>query len=179
MKYFDWENKISMDPCALLTKDRENESIIDYNTYNFYGNCEDNIAKLIDFSSQYPNLRFRDGYGVANSCVIDAESEMRMSSEVTHGPEKRQYQVRNFQAVPAYNRGSCAPNTESYLINGMDTTLLRQCDRLSERDFERFEPLLGCIEKHLAAGVAAIPDEQRIGANSRDLVRNMRMQSKC
>lgn len=181
MKFFDWENKISMDPCALLTKERENESIHDYRTYNFYqdGDCEESARRVQEFAMEYPNLRFRNGYGVASSCTIDDDSKLRYSSEVTHGPERRQYQTRSFQAVPAFNRGSCAPNTESFLINGLDTTPLRQCDRLAERNFDRFIPLLSCVEKHIEASALALPKTHTIGENSRDMVRNMRMQSKC
>lgn len=173
MKSYHWENKLSMDECALLAKARENESIVDYITYNFYtnGDYEERMQELNQVAWDNPNLRFRDGYGVASEQLINKDSETRYNVALTHGPEKRQLVVRSFTAVPDISRGSYAPNTESYLLNGLDTSGIRQCIRTTEMDFNRFVPFTDCINRHIQEGALAIPNELPIGMNSRDIVR--------
>lgn len=177
---FNWENRLTQDSCALLARQRENESMVDYVTYNFFtnGDYEARMKELNAVAWKNPNLRFRDGYGMASEQVIDMDSVSRYEAEITHGPEKRQFYVRNFHAVPDFARGSCAPNTESLLRNGLDTTSERQCDPLAEKDFSRFVPLNECMGRFLEQGSRAIPEMIPIGVNSRDLVRASLSESK-
>lgn len=177
---FNWENKLSQDDCARLAKSRVNESINDYVLFNFFnmGDCDGKNKELESIASRHPNLRFRNGYGVASSCRIDEDSKARYNSDVTHGPEKRQYYVRNFHAVPDFARGTCAPNTESLLINGLDTTRDRQCERLTEKDFDRFTPFAGCFGQYIQQGQQNISNMVTIGENSIDMVRKQ-FKSKC
>ena len=171
MSLFDWENKISMDKCALLAKERENMSMLEYHTFNYFGNCTERLNKINEFSTKYPNLRFKDGYGVAN-CLIDNDTQMRFdNTRLTHGPEKRQYHVRNFQAVPYFGRGSCAPNTESLLKNGEDTSKLKHCNILTETDFNRYVPFIDCIKNYVTLESQVIPEMQTIGVISKDLLK--------
>jgi len=181
-KMYNWENKLTQDPCELLAKSRENESIVDYQTFNFYnfGDCAKKMEQLNTVAWEHPNLRFRDGYGIANQCVIDNDNKIRYQSEVTHGPEKRQYYIRNFYAVPDFARGSCAPNTESLLKNGISTSKDRECDRLSEKNFNRFTPYTDCFGRFMDQGARVIPEMSTIGLNSSDIVRRtMSQQNKC
>lgn len=181
MRYFESQNRLTSDDCAVLAKDRENQSIIDYETYNFFnnGNCEETDKKLMDLAMEHPNLRFRNGYGSANACTIDLETQIKYEPRaLTHGPERRQYRVRNFTAVPDISRGPLAPNFESMLMPGEDTHTIRQCDRVTEKDFQRFVPYLDCIEKFITLESQAIPEMQTIGVNSRDLVRDQMKQKK-
>lgn len=169
---FNWENKLSQDACAQLSRQRENEGINDYVMFNFYKeDCKKTAEKLEKFAYDNPNLRFRYGYGVADACVIDNDSVSRYSTELTHGPEKQQLQMRNFHAVPDFSRGTLAPNTESLLINGLDTSGERECDRLTEKDFNRFVPYVDCFDKFIENAAIALPEMNSIGANSRDIVR--------
>lgn len=174
MKAYNWENKISMDPCALHTKSRENEGIIDYVTYNFYtrGDYAKTKEQLDAVAWENQNLRYRQGYGIAGSETIDTDTTFKYKSEVTHGPEKRQYYIRNFTAVPNFARGTCAPNTESILINGLDTSPHKTCERLTEKDFNRFVPYVDCFQKFIEAGAQNLPSVQPIGVNTRELMRN-------
>ncbi len=168
-KQFNWENKLTQDKCALATKQTDNELVYDYNTFNFFtrGSC-DTINCISDFAYDYPNLRFRNGYGVANECVIDDDSKMRTET-LTHGRERQPLFTRQFFAVPDYGRGGLVPNTETFLQNGQDTTYLRQCDRVTEKNFDRFVPLVGCadVQKH-------DPVLESVGLNSRELLRQHR-----
>jgi hypothetical protein len=177
---FDWESKLSQDECAKLARSRANESVSDYVLFNFFndGDCEGKAKELDEIAWEHPNLRFRNGYGVASECVIDNDSKARYSSDITHGPEKRQLYVRNFHAVPDFARGAFAPNTESMLINGIDTSSDKQCNRLSEKDFDRFTPFTRCVESFIEQAQRAIPETLPIGVNSIDLVR-AQFKSKC
>jgi hypothetical protein len=174
---FDWESKLSQDECAKLARSRANECISDYMLFNYFNNGDCNKTKELNkLALEHPNLRFRIGYGVA--CVIDDDSKARYSSDITHGPEKRQLYVRNFHAIPDFARGAFAPNTESMLINGVDTSSDKQCNRLSELDYDRFTPYTRCFGMFIKKAQRAIPDALPIGLNSVDLVRSQ-FKSKC
>lgn len=181
MRFYNWENKISMDECALLTRDLENESIANYRTFNYFNfdNFEQVKKQLNKVAWDNPNLRYRDGYGVANSHVIDMDSKFRYEKELTNSPYKRQYYVRNFTAVPDFSRGTCAPVTESILKNGQDTSQFQYCNIVSETNFNRFIPFVPCFEKYMEDVSYNIPDMQTIGINSRDIVRRELMTKKC
>lgn len=181
MGSYNWENKISMDKCALMTKEIENESIFDYNTFNYFNfnNYGDTRKKLDEVAWENPNLRFRDGYGIANNEVVDFDSKLRYDAILTHGPERRQYYVRNFTAVPDLSKGSCVPVTEAILKNGIDTSQIRQCNRLTETDFDRFVPFTPCLSQYILNGARLLPDHHFIGDNSRDIVRQQLSMNKC
>lgn len=143
---FDYENRLTNDTCAQQNKELGNKNIFSYNTYNFFGDC-DNL-QLKKLASECPNLHFRNGYGITSSCTVDTDSAMRFAVQ-THGPERRQMHVRPFTAVPDMSRGSATPDVESYLINGQDTTMIRECNRTAEADYNRFTPLLGCVQDYV------------------------------
>lgn len=175
MKEYNWENRVSMDRCALVAKERENESIVEYNTYNFFTNedYERRVKELNAIAWENQNLRFRHGYGIANEQVVDEDSRARYGADrLTHGPERRQYNTRNFMAVPDFSKGGCAPNTEMWLKTPMDTHDLKQCDRVAEKAFDRFVPFNDCMKTFITNGARAIPELHAIGSNSRDMIRN-------
>lgn len=168
-KLFDWENRLSSDTCAQNLRANENSSVFDYNTYNTFKSPCDTKCDKSELLGKYPNLRYKNGYGVTSSCSIDEDSSMRFISP-THGPEKKQLLVRNFQAVP--NTGSGCLNilgTESFLKNGEDSTLMH-CDYLVEKNFDRFIPLQPCMNKYIKGAsdnVSKIP----YGINTREMWR--------
>jgi hypothetical protein len=182
MRYFDQGNAISMDSCALVANDLENSSILEYNTYNFFypdGDCRGVNKRLEDLSLDNPNLRFRNGYGNSAPCTIDEDSMMRFNSEVTHGREKRQFNARNFHANPNISKGSGPPQTESLLQQGIDTSVIRDCDRLTEHDFDRFVPFDKCMANFYGKYASSLPIDHTIGKNSRDIVRSREYLQKC
>lgn len=145
-KYFFWENKLSMDKCALAAKQTDSDLIYDYNTFNFFlqgDDCEKVHNRISCFAENYPNLRFRDGYGVGE-CKIDTDSKLRYEP-LTHGREHQQLNTRLFYAVPNFARGGLVTNVETVLKNATDTKILhKECDKLAEKDFDRFVDLLNC-----------------------------------
>ena len=144
-KIFDWENKLTMDACALSAKQRENKSIQQYSLYNFYGDCHYNTVQ--EMAVCHPNLHFRNGYGFTSACTVDTDSAYRFP-KTTHGPEKKILCTRTFTAVPDLKSGCLAPDIESYLKNGLDTNMF-YCGRNAERDFDRFTPLLDCVQSYV------------------------------
>jgi DNA-binding protein Fis len=143
---FDFENRLTNDTCAQESKESGNKHILNYNTYNFYGDCDN--AKLKKLAADCPNLHFRNGYGFTSSCTVDTDSAMRFAVQ-THGPERRQMNTRTFTAVPDMSRGCAAPDVESYLLNGQDTNLIRECKHSAEMDYNRFTPLLDCVQDYV------------------------------
>lgn len=177
MKYFESMNSLNDDQCAVETRNRENQSMVDYSTFNYFnnGDCKQVDKQLLDLALENPNLRFQNGYGSANPCAIDLETKIKYSADqLTHGPEKRQYRVRNFTAVPNISRGSYAPGYDFLLNPGEDTHKIRQCDRLTEHNFNRNVPFIDCMEKFVELEAYALPDLFAIGVNSREIVRNQK-----
>jgi len=164
LKLFDWENKLTTDTCAQQLRAKDNDSYLQYNLANFYDvDCESQTRT--ELLAKYPNLRYREGYGVARPCAIDSDSDVRLIAP-THGPERRQLFSRNFQAVPSFNRGCLNLTTvESTLING-ESSALKDCDKYAEHDFQRFTPLTSCMQSWIQ-GRDFIP----FGANTRELWR--------
>ena len=105
--YFDSDTSIGMDTCAINQRNMDNDSIIDYNLFNYFQpneSCQDHLKKVVATSTSYPNLTTKIGYGIA-SCFIDEDTKARFDTQVTHGPERQQLHVRPFGAVPNLSRG--------------------------------------------------------------------------
>lgn len=147
MRAFELENRMGQDQCNLVSKEFSNKSINDYNLYNMYftSDCKADNEKMNEFMFENPNLRFRDGYGFTNSCVVDMDSALRNDKMMTNDRTKTQLCVRWNKAVPDLGKGGLIPNIDSALKNGEDTSALRSCDKVSEKDYERFTPLPGCL----------------------------------
>ena len=173
MRYFDSGNRLSMDTCAVQAKDNENESIVYYNTFNFFTNgdtsCGGAASKAREMILEYPNMRFRTGYGVADGCVIDADSTVRNASQNLREKEHQQLCPRIFQAVPNLGRGTVVPNLESMLMQGIDTGALRDCHRIAEVPYFQPVPLTPCMTGFLRAEAEAIPSIHSIGQPSKDI----------
>lgn len=171
MTYFNWENRLNQDKCAQEARERENNEFLKYNQWNFYGDCKETNAKLNEFASKYPNLRFKKGYGNSDACTIDENSKMKMVPP-SHGPERRTFDMRVFHAVPNLSRGCVAPFTESRLIHGEDTTRLYDvnCPVASEINFNRFTPLTSCMSDYIK-GYSEYDEDLRIGINTRESLR--------
>jgi hypothetical protein len=106
--------------------------------------CKEDNEKIIDFMSDNPNLHFRSPYGFTDSCVVDLDSEMRNSSRATHDRTKIQLCSRWHVAAPNLHKGGLVPNIESKLKNPEDTSVIKVCDRVTEKYFDRNIPLIGC-----------------------------------
>lgn len=182
MRPFDEENQLSQDDCALLTRSFANKSISDYTFFNNYftASCKpgDN-EKMSEFMIKNPNLRFRDGYGVSTSCVIDNDSELRNKGKLTNDRERTSLCTRWYTAAPDLGRGGLIPNIESRLKYGGDTSELRECDKITERDFNRFIPLPPCMAENVQNPENIVEKWTRGGEITRDYVRSNQYLEKC
>lgn len=179
IRYFDQSNHLTNDSCAVLARDLENQSIIDYLTFSPNPiSCEAEITNLSDMAMSHPNLRFKSGYGITPSCRVDNDSSMRYN-QALRLPEKQQLFTRVFQAVPNFGRGSCAPNTESFLQSGWDTTVDKDCAALAEHTFNRYTPFLGCVQRYVDNYARSVGSVDVIGVSSRDKMRFEDAQRQC
>lgn len=172
MSQYLGENRLTQDRCALLTRELQNRSVTDYNTFNFYttSTCKD--ADLLEYTIKNPNLRWKDGFGNVSGCTVDVDSEIRNKAKLTNFREKEQLCTRWHQAVPNVGRGGLIPNVESRLRFSEDTSAIRECDILAEKDFDRFIPLPGCLSGTIQDPEHIILPFERGGATTRDYVRD-------
>ena len=165
---FEASDRLVDDPCAQQTRIQENAAQATYQLDNLRSApdpCK-TTRKVESFAQRYPNLRPWTGYGVSG-CQIDTDSHIRNEKIWTNDPSKTQYFPRTFQAVPKLWRGVPMPETESRLINGLDTTTSRQSGDLSEKQFPVFHPtVLPVCTKHI------IPEWTWGGESSRDISRS-------
>lgn len=148
---FDFMGRLADDDCALITRELQNQSIGDYNLFNSYmtANCKTDKSKFEQFMTNNPNLRYKDGFGNLNSCTVDADSKLRNGALFTNDREKTQLCTRWHQAVPALSKGGLTVNVDSRLKMAEDTSAIRDCDRLSEKNFQRFIPMTPCLAQSI------------------------------
>lgn len=178
-RYFDFNNRLSADPCAYSKYMSENESFSDYilNNHLVKPTNEKDRQGFDDLVMCNPNLRFRDGYGLSAGAV-DQDSSIKYQGKCVRGPEKQQLKSRMFHAVPNLAKGSCAPNTESYLLTGgFDTSLYRDCSSLAEKTFDRYMPFLDCMQGYVEDYAKSVSSVNVVGMSSRDEMR--RIDAKC
>jgi hypothetical protein len=160
---FEQESGLRFDECALRVREAQNASMSDYMLFNAYATnvtpCASQNSKLHEFVATNRNLRFKDGAGFASACVVDSDSKLRNEVEWTHPRGRQQLGKRWYQAGPALSHGGLVPNVESRLRLGDDTTFLRQCDRLTEKDFDRFTPMLPCLKKEVQNPEHIVPSK--------------------
>jgi len=178
MRVFELENRLTTDECAINTTDFQNRSIEEYQMFNMYPTaaCDANVDKLSQFMVDNPNLRYRDGYGYASTCTVDNDSKIRVDpNSMTHFREKTQLCTRWHQAVPDFGHAGLVPNVESALKLGEDTTYIRDCDRVVEKQFDVFIPFNTCglINKDVVGPQATV------GVSTRDFVRNDDYARRC
>lgn len=182
LRYFDQSNRLTQDPCALAQRDFENESLHNYQTYNFTPRPTDPKRNVFnEFVACNPNLRLRDGYGFAPE-FIDTDSSARFSApdKTVRGPERRQLFTRVFHAVPDFGRGTCAPNTESMLKTGaQDTSIYKDCAALAERNFDRYIPFVDDMQTYIKEYGNSLANVNTIGVSSRDEMRRQDLKHAC
>ncbi len=181
MRNFDNFARLVDDECALVTREYQNRSIGDYMLYNSYltSQCKKDKQEFDNFVSQNPNLRFKDGFGFLNGCVVDTDSELRNGAKFTNEKTKSQLCTRWNQAVPSYNKGGLIVNVDSRMKLAEDTSALRDCDRLTEKDFNRFIPLTPCLAKSVQNVEHIVEKYVRGGESTRAYVQDSQYLQQC
>lgn len=176
---FEEQNRLSLDRCALFTKELQNRSISDYVLFNMYPSASCESDKLMEFTIRNPNLRFRDGVGNVNGCTVDADSDIKLKAKLTNMREKEQLCTRWYQAGPNIGRGGLIPAIESSLQMSEDTHDIKDCDIVAEKDFNRFTPMLGCLSSSIQNPQNLILPFERGGKITRDYVMDSKYLEKC
>lgn len=183
MKAFDIQSqRLNEDECAINAKDYQNNSINDYHLWNTYTHkCDTNTEKnLQEFAVNHLNVHYRNGYGFTNSCHVNNDSELRYNGLLTNEKAKTQLFTRFYQANPNLGKGTSIPTLESRLVQGTDTSQLRQCSsKLAEEDFQRFTPLLPCLKEKVQDPNHIILPFTQGGDNSRIIMRNKDVLQSC
>lgn len=168
---FDSQNKLREDGCYRATRDRENERISAYYmTGKAYGapapgSCSRDRPEL-DHRNLFAR---RGGYGVADSCVIDADSTLRNNAAALTNPrETHQLFQRLVQAGPDLNSGIPRPDVESRLLQG-ELDVSRACTGgvAWDRPFINMLPCVASVQD--AAHI--VPEWTWGGDPTRDYVR--------
>lgn len=178
MKVFRGENRLSIDDCAQLTRELQNSSINDRMLYNFYFTHDCKCDAMSDFLFEN-NLTMKDGYGFTTGCTVDSDSDLRLRSMLTNERDKVQLCTRWHQGVPNLNKGGLIPNIESRMKSADDTSDIRDCDKITERDFNRFVPLVGCLANEVQNPRHIVEPWVRGGASTRNEVRSNEYLEKC
>jgi hypothetical protein len=181
MKYFESEHRVGADDCAMDAKTYQNASISDYSLWNNYNNnCNTEAeAKFNDFVLDNPNLRFKNGFGVTDRCHVDNDTEMRNNAKLTNDRAKVQLFTRFYQANPNLGKGVVIPTVESKLVQGDDTTQYKQCIRTTERDFDRFTPMIPCLAGSIQDPEHIVFPSIPCGESSRRMMRDSEFLKKC
>ncbi len=168
---FDGQNHLRLDTCALRLKDRDNTSYAAYNLTNLRAMCPDEngggLSKQhpLSVSLAYRNLWVWDGYGI-NPQAVNVDTAFKETA-LTHPRTRMQLPKRVFEAVPDLSHGRLVPDVESRLLSGHDTSAQRDCDRVTEKDYKRFDPGVCTIST-----VHIIPPWTNGGAPSREIARS-------
>lgn len=181
MRDFDNFARLVDDECALVTREHQNQSIGDYMLYNSYvtSQCKKDKKEFDNFVSQNPNLRFKDGFGFLNECVVDVDSELRNGAKFTNERTKSQLCTRWNQAVPSYNKGGLIVNVDTRMKFAEDTSAIRDCDRLTEKDFNRFIPLTPCLAKSIQDPEHIVFKHIQCGSATRNYVQDNQYLQQC
>lgn len=172
MRYTNLANRLNDDSCAMKNRSLANDSFIDNRLYNFYYNKDCDCPVLDDIAMEN-NFTVREGYGYASACTIDADSQLRLNSSITHDRQRIQLCARTYQGVPNLNKGGLVPNIESRLKNPDDTSDIRNLDKVMEKGFDVFTPMIGCLADKIQNPTHIIPEWRWGGADTRqDMVSN-------
>lgn len=168
---FDAQNKLNEDVCYQEARDRDNARISAYYmTGKAYGAQAPGSCSWSRPDLDHRNLYARrGGYGVADGCVIDADSTLRNNaSALTNPREKHQLFQRLYQAGPDLNSGIPRPDVESRLLQG-ELDVSRSCTGgvAWDRPFINMLPCVASVQD--AAHI--VPDWTWGGEPTRDYVR--------
>lgn len=143
---FDEKTGLFNDSCFQRDRDRQSVESASYAANNFrdVAACGSDAMSL---ANCHPNLRFKNGYGFASPCNVDADSQVRFLDQKTTNPKHRQQiNTRTAQGGPDLSRGWVAADDESSLLHQEMSRTRRECGDLSGVGTEHaFAPLLPCV----------------------------------
>ena len=172
---FEQKTRLNDDECDIESRDTQNAGMFEYNTFNIYQTnkntkkeCSAGYDKIRDFSVNN-HMNIRDGYGYTNACGVDTDSTVRNDFEMTD-KGKQQLFTRTFTGGPNVNKGGFEAEVDSKITQGLFTTRKETCDVLSEKSFDRFEPMKKDMLEKIQNVNHIVPDWQWGGEGTRDVL---------
>ena len=136
--FFDKQHRLGSDDCWKNAQQAQNTGVQNYYLYNHFKTnvpeCTDKEKSLRDFMAEN-HMNYKEGFGVANACHIDDDTNMRNKSELTHGKCKNQLTTRLFTSGPDLSTGGFEPLVESRLTQGDHTLLHKSCEAYNGKGF--------------------------------------------
>lgn len=146
---FDNKTRLNDDQCDIDSIESQNATIYNYSTMNVYQtnnkDSDKNMKKMKDFFVDN-HMTMKDGYGNANGSTIDNDSKLRNDFEM-YDRGKQQLFPRLFTGGPNVNRGGFKAEIDSKLSQGLYTSRKETCDIITEKGFDRFEPMNEAVRK--------------------------------
>jgi hypothetical protein len=186
------QNTLGRDACATAARNHTNTSILEYQTWNSWTNaCGDaggaagvsvgdpcssasleREKQVMEFGLRNHNLRYKNGVGLS-PCHIDVDNDLRLNQLWNKEKAKSQMFTRFYTAHPNLARGKLEPEVEDKLLQGDDTGRLKPCLRLDESAYDRFIPLLPCLQQQLNDPDTKVQPFNPVGEDSRQMMRDM------
>jgi hypothetical protein len=112
----------------------------------------------------------KDGVGFTNACRIDDDTEARINVEMTNDRGKQQLFTRLFTGSPNINKGGFEPELDAQMTQGSFSIKKENCDILSEKSFDRFEPMREGMLKNIQSANNIVPEWKWGGEGTRDVM---------
>jgi hypothetical protein len=177
--------RLCSDTCAKEAKDNQNDSIINYDLYQYlHVPCDGAHARFPSFAYDHVNLTGRTGYGVAEGCVVDNYSMLRNDpAQMTRDKCKTQLFTRIFQGAPNLGCGMGDPEKELNVLSGSSSSTFEgtkfPCKKsLMEKQLYHFDPLLDCV-KQVQAPKHIVEQWTRGGTDTRNYMLRQEMLKDC
>jgi hypothetical protein len=129
------------------------------------------LYRLKNFQCANENLNYFDGYGNANICDIDGDTNIKRSL-LTHDRARCALNTRTFVAVPSMDHGGLIPDVDTKIKSGgfdAGGCQTRCPAYIAEADYSRFTPLVKCVQPRAHNPKLSYTIT---GKNSRDVVRS-------
>ena len=177
------QNQLINDKCYESEITKQSISPGKYITSNFHP-CDCKNDKLIEFATNNPYMKFRDGYGISE-CNVDESSRLRNGKTRKNPKCKSQLFHRPYLTVPYMGRGSGDTKVESQLLPAEDTSQSRPCNVLSGVTIDNyFMPLVKNLEDNIQNPKYLIQEDSdkrwvRGGIPTRQIVKNVDYLERC
>lgn len=177
--------RLCSDNCAKEAKDTQNDGVFKYTMYqDLKVNCDGKHARFPKFAYDHVNLSGRNGYGIAEGCVVDNYSALRNDpAQLTRDRCRIQLFSRIFQGCPNLKPGVVNPDQEMPLVQGTGSSTYEgvkyPCKKtITELTTKQFAPLTECA-KEVQKPEHIVEPWVRGGDDTRNYVKRQELLSKC
>jgi len=177
---FDSSTNLCSDNCWKTSKEVHNKEISDYYLYETNSvKCSAPDVRMPEMSLNYPNLRGRPGYGLADDCLIDIYSSLtNNTAAMTRDRCPTQLTTRIFAGGPNLRSGTGDIDKELDILSGSDTNPYRCNKTIMELQTYQFTPLLDCM-KDIQDPDNIVPDGVRGGEDTRSYINRAEFNKNC